>query len=623
MTSLLTEKLQAIVRAGGSAPNSALKTVLTGLVAEIRERSKGSHLSVDYFVAAFRALSGIKGTAHAEARMQCLRDCQLFFYSNGLTDEALAAAELLKSLAESVNDKKWLRIADTVSGIIHGDMGDVAEAVVHYSRALDWAIECGDNRGEISVLVNLGSALNYAGLYREAIPCLKRAIEICVERDESAPTFLPSGWCNIAQSYLNLGEISAGFDAITQALAVSPEPVTALDNFNRTVREFTFVQIALEFDRIREAKAHALQCRNFALRCGSPRAKFLADIAEGLCEIQVGDVQKGLRLIEGTLGSTVTELGTFRAEALKALVKAYDQVNRPDAALECLHQLLVYIRSLREKSATALLAKSNQIIDRPIPELTDLHVLTHKEAELKVKVAVLAVAETQVEMLERLAIAADLKEESSGEHGYRVGALASQLARELGWNKDACFDIEIAARLHDIGKIAMPDRILFSLETLKEAERQYISTHTLIGAELLTKGSFPQLQTAQEIARYHHEWWNGEGYPTGIAGEKIPVHARIVALADVFDALTHGRPYAPAWSTERALSEIESRRGTQFDPKLSVLFIELVRRLVAQHEDLDVFLGRAGQASPFLRARQKIKSLLTAEQRREAHAGGS
>ena len=120
---------------------------------------------------------------------------------------------------------------------------------------------------------------------------------------------------------------------------------------------------------------------------------------------------------------------------------------------------------------------------------------------------------------------------------------------------------ELVFRLHDIGKIGMPDRILLQSQHLQEAERHFMSTHTTLGAELLAKGITPNLRMAEEIARYHHEWWNGMGYPTGLAGKRIPVHARIVALADVFDALTHGRPYAPPWPMERALEEICSRRG--------------------------------------------------------------
>jgi putative two-component system response regulator len=125
---------------------------------------------------------------------------------------------------------------------------------------------------------------------------------------------------------------------------------------------------------------------------------------------------------------------------------------------------------------------------------------------------------------------------------------------------------------------------------------------------------------AEEIARHHHEWWNGEGYPSKLKGKRIPIHARIVALADVFDALTHGRPFSPPWPIDKALDEIRSRRGTQFDPELTDLFLELIDRLRKEHEDLDEYLGRAGKNSPFLQARNRIRQMLAEEREHEKMA---
>jgi putative two-component system response regulator len=124
---------------------------------------------------------------------------------------------------------------------------------------------------------------------------------------------------------------------------------------------------------------------------------------------------------------------------------------------------------------------------------------------------------------------------------------------------------------------------------------------------------------AEEIAHHHHEWWNGSGYPSKLAGKAIPIHARIVALADVFDALTHGRPYAEPWSIDRAIEDIRGRRGTQFDPDLADRFLALVQRLRAEHENLDAFLGTASRDSTFLQAREKIRVVLAEERRNEAN----
>ena len=213
-------------------------------------------------------------------------------------------------------------------------------------------------------------------------------------------------------------------------------------------------------------------------------------------------------------------------------------------------------------------------------------------------------------MLERMAVAADIREDISGEHGYRVGRLSALLAKEVGFDRDTCYSIDIAARLHDIGKIGIPEKILLDERILKRAEKQFIASHTLVGAEILAKSEIPQIRVAEEIARCHHEWWDGTGYPRQLKGLAIPKSARIVALADAFDAMTHGRPYAKAIPAEAALDQIAALRGRQFDPELTDHFLALVRRVAAGNPDLDAYLGKAARNSPFLKARARIKEML-------------
>jgi putative two-component system response regulator len=170
--------------------------------------------------------------------------------------------------------------------------------------------------------------------------------------------------------------------------------------------------------------------------------------------------------------------------------------------------------------------------------------------------------------------------------------------------------LEVAALLHDIGKIGVPDAILLKPGRLNSAEILVMRAHTTVGAELLAKSNMAQMQMAEEIARFHHEWWDGSGYPTNLSGSAIPLAARITALADVYDALTHKRPYKEAWPVEDALAEIASLSGRQFDPDLCALFLELIPALQREHGDLDAFLGAAARDSSFLQARSKIWAAL-------------
>jgi putative two-component system response regulator len=370
-----------------------------------------------------------------------------------------------------------------------------------------------------------------------------------------------------------------------------------------TVREFIAFQLAIELGDIGAAKKHLDRCVLHSVSGGSGRSKFVAQVASGLYEIHAGNIDRGLELLDEALQRS-RSVGAYYEEALSALVRAYDKVGEPELALEHMKALLHHLARLRGDAIAVIDSPS---LNRDSSDLVALHL---QESRLRTKVALNRVAQSQIEMLERLAVTADLKEEASGEHGYRVGRLSALMAEDLHWSKEACRAIDLAARLHDIGKIAMPDRILLTSEQLKEAERHLMSTHTLVGAELLAKSNTPELQMAEEIARFHHEWWNGEGYPSKRREKRIPIHARIVSIADVFDALTHGRPFAEPWPIDRALYEIRSRRGTQFDPELTDLFLDLIARLRAEHTDLDAYLGKAGQSSRFLQARHKIRHML-------------
>ena len=216
----------------------------------------------------------------------------------------------------------------------------------------------------------------------------------------------------------------------------------------------------------------------------------------------------------------------------------------------------------------------------------------------------------QIALLVRQAIAAELIEDPSGEHIFRVGKLSALLAAELGHDGDACFMIEMSARLHDIGKIGVPEAIIARRGVIEPGQRVLVQSHANIGAELLLQSGLPHIQMAVEVARHHHEKWDGTGYPDGLAMEAISEVARIVALVDSFDAMTHDRPYRPALSFDRALREIEAAAGTKFDPGMTTTFLALVRRLAAERADLDAYLGADAQESPFIRARKKIAEAL-------------
>jgi putative two-component system response regulator len=183
--------------------------------------------------------------------------------------------------------------------------------------------------------------------------------------------------------------------------------------------------------------------------------------------------------------------------------------------------------------------------------------------------------EAQTEVILRLSQAAEYRDEDTGQHTQRVGQLAALIAQSLGLDDEQVELIRRAAPLHDIGKIAIPDQILRKPGRLTVEEFEHMKEHALIGARLLKGSRFPLLQTAYEIALYHHERWDGTGYPHAMEGATIPLTARIVAVADAFDALIHERPYKRAWSVEEAINELQSCSGTRYDPQVIEALIKV------------------------------------------------
>lgn len=184
----------------------------------------------------------------------------------------------------------------------------------------------------------------------------------------------------------------------------------------------------------------------------------------------------------------------------------------------------------------------------------------------------------QAEILERLAVSGEYRDDLTGEHTERVGRMASDLATRLGLSQFEANLIGRAAPLHDVGKIGIPDAILLKPGRHTPEEFDQMKTHTTIGAKILSKGHSVLVNLAEVIALSHHERWDGKGYPNGFSGEDIPLEARIVSVADVFDALTHERPYKEAWTVDAALTEIRSQSGFQFDPQVVRVLCELLEQ---------------------------------------------
>ena len=196
-------------------------------------------------------------------------------------------------------------------------------------------------------------------------------------------------------------------------------------------------------------------------------------------------------------------------------------------------------------------------------------------------VAAESLRETRLQIVQRLGRAAEYKDNETGMHVLRMSHFCHALALAIGCSPEWADDLLHAAPMHDVGKIGIPDAVLLKPGPLNEEEWKIMRAHPRIGAEIIGEHDSGILQLARTVALTHHEKWDGSGYPAGLQGEAIPLAARIVALADVFDALTSVRPYKRAWSVDEAMAHIQAQAGKHFDPALVPVFVGLRPQLQA------------------------------------------
>jgi CHASE2 domain-containing sensor protein len=201
------------------------------------------------------------------------------------------------------------------------------------------------------------------------------------------------------------------------------------------------------------------------------------------------------------------------------------------------------------------------------------------ELEEAVSERTVELRKTQLEVIHRLAHATESRDQETGMHLERISRMCERVGLELGMTATEAETLRNASLLHDVGKIGVPDAILLQPSALSDEDREQMRRHTTVGAELLSGASSEVMRMAEEIARTHHERWDGEGYPAGLVGEAIPLPGRICAVCDVFDALLSDRPYKDPWPLPEALEQLRRDRGRHFDPAVVDAFLRIVDQL--------------------------------------------
>src|SRR5688572_2862743 len=485
-------EFRELIRKAKHASDPEIKLALLRVASEAKTKLGDPSLGAgDFFESVRQALQQIKGNGNGDVRIDCLLDCAQYFYIAGDFLRGIMASQDALKLSKQVKDPHCLRRSLTILGIFQAESGSIAQAIESYVEAIDVATQTQDDLGLVASLTNLGVALLYAGQFDDAISCLKVAEPLSEKLD--AESLLPTLLANQAACLLRLGKVEEGLSLAARAVERKSPPRSATETFARMVHEFNYLQLLLEANKPRLAAERARLIKGYSSKVSSIRAKTIVKLSEGLFETFFGDPANGLDQIRMAKEEAKTSTALYQ-DALMALVKVYEQLGRNEEALTYLDEYLVHVRKTRQELAIWHVQTGSKYLRSVSTSVPGLGVLEQREAVLRALVAEDRALALQMEMLERLAVTADLREEASGQHGLRVGRLAAEFARQLGWNPKECFTLDLAARLHDLGKIGMPDRILLASDRLKDAERHFMCSHTIIGAEILSTSHAAQLK---------------------------------------------------------------------------------------------------------------------------------
>ena len=310
-------------------------------------------------------------------------------------------------------------------------------------------------------------------------------------------------------------------------------------------------------------------------------------LGDGDFRLVVSDV-----LMPGLSGLDLLDL--VRSRFPETAVILVTGVDDKDTALSAV-QLGAYGYVIKPFRKNEILINVSNALERQ--RLRALSQQYERTLEARVSERTAEVRQREEEIIFRLLSTAACRDDETGEHIRRIGLYSSAVARTLGWEDLAVEDMRLAGAMHDIGKVGIPDNILKKPGRLTPEEFEIMKTHTEIGGKILGGSDAPMIRMAAGIARSHHEKWDGSGYPKALPGEAIPESCRIVAVADVYDALVNDRVYRPAMSEAASIAIMNEGKGQHFDPKILEAFFDLlpeIRRIREQVKEEAVSIGIAG-----------------------------
>ncbi len=501
-------------------------------------------------------------------------------YHLGQLDEAfglaLEARDLARRCAASVVEVWALNLI----GIVHHQAGN-------YSQALENLLQALELYGSSSDLGDLGNLLNTIAAVHHSLRDTDRAIvtyEAALEANRKSPRrgFDAITLANMAKVRAerkeNLLAVSLGEAALEIAREHLPEHVAEI--LANLAEAYAELQMLPQANACLDEADESLSRIAAQLTRTSPMALVAVQIARGRVCIATGNTSEAITTLEAAV--ELARQNDFSDNELVGhglLAEVFKSLGRFEEALlhreECSR-----INETIFNRDTDLRIKTLQISHDTLAARDQAELLRVRTTELEQLVTARTqdLEEQHYEAFQRLAAISEYRDPDSGEHSSRVGELAAELAIQLGEDLGWAEELRLAGRLHDVGKVGVPDAILQKPGPLTEAEFEIMKTHTTVGATVFGGSRSSLIQLAAEVALSHHERWDGSGYPAGLAGDRIPLSGRLVAVADVYDALVTVHRYKHAWSSRDAVRHIVAGRGTQFEPRVVDVLVEVVSR---------------------------------------------
>jgi diguanylate cyclase (GGDEF)-like protein/putative nucleotidyltransferase with HDIG domain len=456
---------------------------------------------------------------------------------------AAACAERAVAMAEQGDDRNALGHALNVLAAVRWRQGDLDEAERLFHEALQRGTSTTDPRLQVDVMTNLGSLAKIRGDFREALRCYEEAL--AHGRLHSLLDSILGTLNNLGIANMALRRLDAAEDAFTEALTIA----NALGGLSIRIQlEVNCASLQIEKADYVEAKRRCDRAMSLASHLGDSRANAEAEKVYGIIARETGDlVQAETHLLRAReMASAVNDL-EFEGDVNRELAELFTRVGRSRETLQALNRAHSCFTQLRARH-----------------ELADV---SRRMARLEGDF---------LDVVRQWSESIESKDQHTQGHCERVADLAGALAAKAGFDETALFWFRIGALLHDVGKLIVPADVLNKPSQLSDAEWGVVRQHPTAGVEMLAEVEFPWDVTP--MVRSHHERWDGQGYPDGLAGEDIPLAARILCIADVYDALTTQRSYKQAFSHLEAMEIMRRDSGRHFDPHLFAKFEELVRR---------------------------------------------